>query len=229
MLKEIKEWLEKEFDKKDYKLNSTGFVYVEVDKYIKRLNEIFDNSWSFEILTPIEKAYVEFSDSIVVNCRVTVPNIVDKNDDGSFIANGNISKDGFGSSPVARFKSNPKNPNPNRDNKPVDIGNNYKSSSSDALKVACRMLGLGLHMYDKEWHSENKEGDEVDGPEKVDKKPEEIKPIQPQQRKAIEIIANAKKVDLQEFLKSNKVESLDKLNETEAGKLIVILNSIKAK
>ncbi len=234
MLKEITDKLEAEFPKAEHKKNATGFTYVETDKYISRLNEIFGNSWSFEVLTPIDKAYVEFADTVVTSVRVTVPNVVGKNEDGSYIVNGILVKDGIGSSPVARFKPYAGKPNPARDGKVIDLGNNYKSSTSDGLKVACRLLGIGLYMYDKSWYEENKEvsslGDEKEQPKKkLEEVPKQALPdstANSMQLTAIRVLLGKAKKSEDVYKAKFKVSKLEDLKESEAKTVILELQEL---
>ena len=97
------------------KYDSSTLRYVEPHYYIQRLNEIFENQWSWNIIN-----YNILETSVVAHCRLTIT-IEDKQH----------TFDAIGS--AARKAESP--------------GDDLKKATSDALKRACSMLGLGLHLY----------------------------------------------------------------------------------
>ena len=116
------EIIEQEFAKGLIKTRKGGFgnelSYVETPEYIKRLNSAFDYQWSFEVLDErIESGFV------VVKGKLT--------------AEG-ISKVQYGTSQVTVNK---------KSGDISQIGDDYKSAASDALKKCCSLFGIGLHLY----------------------------------------------------------------------------------
>ena len=92
--------------------------YVETHRYIARLNEAYNGSWSFEI------AGHEIGQSEVF--------VIGK------LRTADCVKMSFGSCNITRRKDN---------GEIVDLGDTMKGAASDALKKACSLLGLGLHLY----------------------------------------------------------------------------------
>ena len=92
--------------------------YVEAVHYIERLNQAYDGQWSFEIVSH----EVGEQEVIVV---------------GKFVAPG-IIKMAFGSSDITRRKDS---------GEIVCLGDDLKAASTDALKKAASLLGVGLHLY----------------------------------------------------------------------------------
>lgn len=92
--------------------------YVEAVHYIRRLNQAYDGEWSFEIVSH----RIEENEVIVI---------------GKLIAGGVI-KMAFGSSDITRRKDT---------GEIVCIGDDLKAASTDALKKAASLLGLGLDLY----------------------------------------------------------------------------------
>ncbi len=92
--------------------------YIEAHHYIERLNRAYKGDWSFEIVTH----KIEQNEVIVV---------------GKLVADG-IIKMSFGSSEITRRKDN---------GEIVSIGDDLKAASTDALKKAASLYGVGLHLY----------------------------------------------------------------------------------
>ena len=93
--------------------------YVEAHSIIHRLNDAFDGCWSFHIVEH------QISDEeILVIGKLECDDVV---------------KMAFGSSNITRSKET---------GEPVGIGDDYKSASTDALKKASTLLGVGLHLYE---------------------------------------------------------------------------------
>ena len=93
--------------------------YVEAHSIIHRLNDAFDGCWSFHIVEH------QISDEeILVIGKLECDDVV---------------KMAFGSSNITRNKES---------GEPVGIGDDYKSASTDALKKASTLLGVGLHLYE---------------------------------------------------------------------------------
>jgi len=116
------ELIEKEFeqDKIKTRKGKSGAMlsYVETPEYIRRLNQVFDYNWSFEIVDDrIE------GDFVIVKGKLT--------------AEG-ITKMQYGTSQVTKSKD---------DGELIAIGDDFKAAASDCLKKCASLFGIGLHLY----------------------------------------------------------------------------------
>lgn len=116
--------LEKPFDPNQIKQRQGSFGhildYVEGPVITARLNEAFEANWSFEIIN--HWILNETGEVIVL---------------GKLIAE-NVTKMSFGAKEIAR----------NKDTKAIiSLGDDLKSASTDALKKAASLLGVGLYLY----------------------------------------------------------------------------------
>jgi len=91
--------------------------YVEGAEYIRRLNDAFDNRWSFEVV----EHHIRPDEVIVI---------------GKLTADG-VAKMAFGGSAVTVSRSG----------QTVSVADDLKSAATDALKKAATLLGVGLHLY----------------------------------------------------------------------------------
>jgi len=107
-------------------LGGKNFKYVKGAEVIHRLNECFDGEWSLEIVDVIRD-----TDDILVHVRLTV-----------WEKDKAIIKEQFGSAQVKRYESGPRKGNI------IDYGNAFKSATTDGVKKAASMLGVGLYLYD---------------------------------------------------------------------------------
>lgn len=94
------------------------FTYVEVQHYIDRLNLAFQGAWSWEV---VRRDIVD--DQLIVEGRLTA---------------GGVTKTGIGGSAVARRRD---------DGSALSLADDFKKGEADALKRACRLLGIGGHLY----------------------------------------------------------------------------------
>jgi hypothetical protein len=93
-------------------------AFVEVSEYIRRLNEVFNGSWSYQILR------WDIRDSeVIVHGRLVA---------------GDITKEAFGGSTITTSRET---------GEVIGVADDLKSASSDCLKRAARLLGVGLHLY----------------------------------------------------------------------------------
>jgi len=117
-----REALERPFDPSLIKTRQGGhgrsLSYVEGVEYIRRLNEVYDADWNFEI---VQHQVLE-GEVIVV---------------GKLVAGGVI-KMSFGGSSVTTSRST---------GEVVSLADDLKAAATDALKKACSLLGIGLHLY----------------------------------------------------------------------------------
>jgi hypothetical protein len=92
--------------------------YIEVQNYVDRLNEAFTYEWSFE-LTSREI----IGEQIVVEVKLTA---------------AGLTKTGLGGTTITR----------SQDHKTiVALADDIKTAEADALKRACRLLGVGAELY----------------------------------------------------------------------------------
>jgi len=116
--------LEKPFEPSQIKQRQGNFGhildYVEGHVVTSRLNDAFEGNWSFEIVK--YRILKETNEVIVL---------------GKLIAE-NVTKMAFGSKEMAM----------NKDTKAVtSLGDDLKAASTDALKKAASLLGVGLYLY----------------------------------------------------------------------------------
>jgi|WetSurMetagenome_2_1015567.scaffolds.fasta_scaffold01987_6 hypothetical protein len=113
--------------------------YVETGYMIDRLNKIFNYMWSFEV---VEKTQNQSLTQVQVRGRLTgyiviptTPPIVQA-----------IVKEQYGGSDIKRFgQGHP------LAGSPMDIADDYKSATSDALKKCASMLGIAADLYWKSY------------------------------------------------------------------------------
>lgn len=108
-----------------------SYKYVKSSDVVDRMNKVFNGQWSTRV---IKSEIIE--DYALVHVTVTVTDVDNRLD---------YSHDGYGSSPVARFNSGPK------EGKVIDIGNSYKSALSTAVRNACTRFGVGLFLDADHW------------------------------------------------------------------------------
>ena len=107
-----------------------GMDYVPVAEVITRMNNVLGtNGWSSQIV----EAYRDSLDPKFVIARVSVTAKIDGE---------HIIADGIGGKEIAMKRNAP--------DEIVDLGNDFKSAYSDALKKACQRLGVGLHLSREE-------------------------------------------------------------------------------
>lgn len=116
--------LEKPFEPSQIKQRQGKFGhildYVEGHVVTSRLNEAFDSNWSFEI---VKYRIIKDSGEVLVLGKLTAEGVV---------------KMAFGSKEIERSK----------DTKAIiSLGDDLKAASTDALKKAASLLGVGLYLY----------------------------------------------------------------------------------
>lgn len=101
------------------------YAYIPVGYVTKRLNDIFGHVWSWEI---VRYDILTEHKQVVVHGRLQVmmrENLI-------------IRKEQFGGADIKCYSKNAQ---------PMDIADDLKGASSDALKKAASMLGIGLDVY----------------------------------------------------------------------------------
>jgi len=116
--------LEKPFEPSQIKQRQGNFGhildYVEGHVVTSRLNEAFDGNWSFEI---VKYRILKETGEVIVLGKLTAEN---------------VTKMSFGSKEIAR----------NKDTRAIiSLGDDLKAASTDALKKAASLLGVGLYLY----------------------------------------------------------------------------------
>jgi len=104
------------------------YKYVPSEDIIDRMNKVFEGAWCVEI---VSQEIIE--DQILVKVRVYITD--DKKE---------YWQEGFASHELARFSSGYKQ------GKPVNVGNDFKSATSKAIRTACARWGAGLYLEDEE-------------------------------------------------------------------------------
>lgn len=99
--------------------------YIEGHTVIQRLNDSFENNWSFEI---VRHDILKDADEVLVV--------------GKLVAD-NITKMQFGSSRITRAKGS---------GEVISIADDLKAAATDALKKTATQLGVGLHLYAGKQH-----------------------------------------------------------------------------
>jgi hypothetical protein len=92
--------------------------YIEVQNYVDRLNEAFAYEWSFE-LTSREI----IGEQIVVEVKLTA---------------AGLTKTGLGGATITRSSDS---------ETVIALADDFKMAEADALKRACRLLGVGAELY----------------------------------------------------------------------------------
>jgi hypothetical protein len=114
--------LEQPFNQDQIKQRKGNFgrdlTYLEGHAVIQRLNDALEADWSFEILH-----HELFQDEVLVKARLTT---------------GTISKTHFGSSAITRNK---------KTGDLISLGDDLKAATTDALKKAATLLGVGNYLY----------------------------------------------------------------------------------
>jgi hypothetical protein len=105
--------------------SGVSLIYLPISEVIARLNKVLGvNAWSFEIVS-VKRDEID-ADEIIAHVNLIAT-----------IGESTIIKHGIGGQSVKRMK---------KDNKPVDLGNDFKGAVSDALKKAAQQLGIGLYL-----------------------------------------------------------------------------------
>lgn len=100
-------------------------VYLPIGEVINRLNKVLGvDGWSFEIIS-VRRDEID-CDEIIAHVSLT-----------AFFDGVTVVKHGFGGQSVKRQK---------KDNRTLDLGNDFKGAVSDALKKAAQQLGVGLYL-----------------------------------------------------------------------------------
>ena len=122
-----RELLEKPFGPEQIKQREGNFGktldYIEGHAVIQRLNDAFDADWSFVI---IKHEIIKETDEVVVLGELSA---------------GSIKKSQFGGSRITRARNT---------GDMVSLADDLKAAATDSLKKCATMLGIGLHLYNKD-------------------------------------------------------------------------------
>lgn len=158
MKNELLNDLYKPFENIKQKPGSGKYKYVPSRDIIDRMNRVFEGNWATEVL---ENKIVE--DNVLIRVRVCVK------DNGQ-----SCYHEGFGSSQIARFTFGDKK------GQAINIGNNYNSAKSLAIKDACKKWGVALYIednpYDEEFVNESTSPEQKT---ELPSPPKELKPTIP--------------------------------------------------
>lgn len=201
----VKEMIEAPFKPEEIKQRKGSYgkmlSYIEYTSIVKRLNSL-NVPWSFRVI----------SHQIVEDECVCLGELYIELD-------GGITKHGFGSKKVTR----------NAEGKALNIGDDYKSSSSSALRKAASLLGCGLYLYD----SPTEEAQEQKKEEPKPKSNGSGNKATNAQIRAVVNLSNYHKInskDMSSILKSVTGESLkiDALTKAQASLVIKHLQTYQA-
>jgi len=124
LTKEIMDALGKPFDESLIKTRDGNFGktirYVSPNEIIRRLNEVLQGRWSFEILSET----ITENSEVIVKGRLSV---------------GSIIKCSFGTVEIKHKKGT---------GEIVSLGDDYKAAATDAFKKAATQLGVPLELYE---------------------------------------------------------------------------------
>lgn len=130
--------------------SGVSLVYLPISEVINRLNKVLGvENWSFEIIS-VRRDDVD-TDEIIAHVSLSAE-----------IDGKSIVKHGFGGQTVKRQK---------KDNRPVDLGNDFKGAVSDALKKAAQQLGIGLYLA--------RSADAMDAEDAIYSAPQQQEPVSP--------------------------------------------------
>jgi hypothetical protein len=122
-----REILETPFDAQQIKQREGNFGktldYIEGHAVIQRLNDAFDADWSFVI---IKHEIIKETDEVIVIGELKA---------------GDVVKTQFGSSRITRARES---------GDIISLGDDFKSATTDAIKKAATLFGIGLHLYNKD-------------------------------------------------------------------------------
>ena len=196
----IQEKLSKKFHKKLIKRRKMPggkqADYVEGSSVIRRLNECFGTEWSFEV-----KEHKMVESQIIVLGRLLYPK-----EDGSLGW-----KEQWGGSEVMRFRES---------KQIVNLGNDIKAATTDALKKCATLAGIALHLYEQDEYNGSTE--DKTATKKIQMTDSEKKDVSEQVGKCSGVQANA----IVKVLKS--AEKTPEELEKSIGKKIEDLSSEEA-
>lgn len=132
MKNELLNDLYKPFENIKEKPGSGKYKYVSSRDVIDRMNRVFEGNWTSEVIDDLVA-----EDNVLVRVRVYV-----KDNGESFY------HEGYGSSNIARFSFGDKK------GQAINIGNNYNSAKSLAIKDACKKWGVALYIEDNPYDEE---------------------------------------------------------------------------
>ena len=122
-----REILEQHFNPDQVKQREGNFGkrldYIEGHAVIQRLNDAFESSWSFSVQ---EHNILKDTGEVLILGQLSA---------------GNIVKSQFGSSKITRNRQT---------NEIVSLADDLKAAATDALKKCATLLGVGLHLYNRD-------------------------------------------------------------------------------
>lgn len=126
-----------EYVKKRKGKGGREFDYVEANWVITMLNSLFGFKWDFDVLWEVPFKEALEQGSVTVKGKLTV-----------YDTKGNsLSKTQYGSQPIVFEKNKPREP----EYLAMEVGDLYKSASSDCLKKCSSMFGIALDVYSGEY------------------------------------------------------------------------------
>ncbi len=148
-----------------------NFDYVSIGYVVSKLDEVFGPTWSFDVEEVGDMNLLSKTGHIVVKGTLTIQ-----------LPNGStIRKMQYGSADVKLSRSS---------NRPVDIGDDFKSAASDALKKCASFLGVARDIYFRDW--EKMEKNQLKPEES--KAPKGAKVVKPEIMERVEIAEAQKQI-----------------------------------
>lgn len=202
-------------------VSGVDFVFIPVSEVINRLNDVIISNggkWSWELISAERDALDP--DEIITHGKLTID-----------FGDGNpIVRHALGGTTIKRSK---------KDNKPVDLGNSFKTAESDALKKAAQRFGVGLYLSRSIEAIEAGEAmyaDQNGGPEPqiapAKQQPAELSEIEQKWQAFVDItkkLTKEQKDELNEFWKNQSGDrpKPTKSNVTEADMSILMPEALR--
>lgn len=210
--------------------------YVQGSLVIRRLNEAFDHEWTFEVKDRI----VDTAESqVAILGRLTVPmwrlvQLKSESKDSyeaptevdgktEMAENASLSvtnsesseyyevvKEQWGGASIKRYSST---------KTIISLGDDIKAATTDSLKKCASLLGIGLHLYDKD------EGSTYGVSQDSSPKQEdhtEVKPSTKSQHNAMRKVLSAFKAKEADLLKELSVDSIEDIDYATAAEIVTI-------
>ncbi len=216
MKKEIIEVLEEKFSKDKIKKRPGSFGktldYIEAHEVLKRANRAFAGDWGFVLLTTPKDMVID--GNIVAHVRVSYTNPE---------TGITINRDGIGGKKITYVRQSPEDAAKGLPKQALDLTNDMKAGTSDAIKKAFSTFGIALDLYGTDDDDDDKKisGNTVEATEVTTDGP-----AKPNQISAIKAMVTGKKLKLEEVLVKYKVKTAEELKESQAKDVIVNLNKV---
>lgn len=210
--------------------------YVQGSLVVRRLNEAFAHEWSFNV---VDRVVDTAESQVAILGRLTVPmwrlkelqtkhedyhetlqeqGKVRVRDDESSISVTNtessdyyeVVKEQWGGATIKRYSST---------KTIISLGDDIKAATTDSLKKCASLLGIGLHLYDKDEGSTY--GVSQDSSSRKEETAE-VKPSTTSQHNAMRKVLAAFKVEEADLLEELGVDSLESIDYATAAEIVTV-------